>query len=237
MIPARSGSKGVPHKNIKEIDGHPLLAYAIAFGLKLGVDRVIVSTDSEEYAEIARSYGAEVPCLRSPQRSGDGAREEDTMQDLTETLPKHGVELPDLWIRLKPTNPFRSVKTVKEGLRMFEGSDAPDSVRIVNRSDARVCIINEDGWLEPYSRDWDPKYSVIPRTLVPQVYSPFNLDICRQKMFEERHEGYMGTRIKAIVDHAITGVDINEPDDFDIVKAMIESRPEPPVLKEYLARP
>jgi len=75
MIPARSGSKGVPDKNIKEIDGHPLLSYAVAFGLKLGVDKVIVSTDSQKYADIALSYGAEVPCLRSPEASGDGARE------------------------------------------------------------------------------------------------------------------------------------------------------------------
>jgi len=159
------------------------------------------------------------------------------MADLTRSLPQHGVPLPDLWIRLKPTNPFRSVATVKKALKLFDGPDAPDSVRIVTRSDARVCVINDEGWLVPYAKEWDPKYSVIPRTLVPQVYSPFNLDIARQALFEKYHEGYMGRRIKAVLDHAITGMDINEPDDFDIIKAMIETRPEPPVLKEYLVRP
>ena len=63
LVPARSGSKGLPDKNIQDIGGHPLMAYAIAFGRELGIDRVIVSTDSERYAEIARIYGADCPVV------------------------------------------------------------------------------------------------------------------------------------------------------------------------------
>ena len=72
LIPARSGSKGVSNKNIRPLAGFPLIAYSIKAALKSKlIDRVIVSTDSEEYAEIAREYGAEVPFLRPSELSGD----------------------------------------------------------------------------------------------------------------------------------------------------------------------
>ena len=112
FVPARSGSKGLPDKNIRPIGGHPLLAYAIAFGLKLGVDRVIVSTDSPAYAEIAERYGGFCPGLRSAEASTDTAMEEEIIADLAEKLPARGIDMPDVWIRLKPTNPFRKVDSV-----------------------------------------------------------------------------------------------------------------------------
>ena len=77
LVPARSGSKGLPDKNIREIDGHPLMAYAIAYGKRLNLDRVLVSTDSEKYEKLAVKYGAECPYLRSYKASTDTAREED----------------------------------------------------------------------------------------------------------------------------------------------------------------
>src|SRR5215475_11445121 len=96
LIPARSGSKGLPHKNILEVDGHPLIAYSIAFARKAGVDRIIVSTDSEQYRTIALRYGAECPMLRSEAASGDTAREEDILADLAANLPRHSTPLPDI---------------------------------------------------------------------------------------------------------------------------------------------
>ena len=72
LIPARSGSKRVSDKNVRELAGHPFLAYSVAAALDSGVfDAVIVSTDSEEYARIGRHYGAEVPFLRPPEMATD----------------------------------------------------------------------------------------------------------------------------------------------------------------------
>ena len=74
VIPARSGSKGLKNKNIRLLDGKPLMAYTIEAARETGIfERVMVSTDSPEYAEIARNWGAEVPFLRSKEASGDGA--------------------------------------------------------------------------------------------------------------------------------------------------------------------
>src|SRR5690349_10946968 len=104
LIPARSGSKGLPHKNVRVIDGHPLIAYSIAFARKLAIDRVIVSTDSEDYRAIASRYGAECPYLRGPAASSDTANWQDILADLAANLPPRAIPLPDVWITLKPVN-------------------------------------------------------------------------------------------------------------------------------------
>ena len=83
IIPARSGSKGLPDKNIKILNGVPLIAYSIKAALDSGVfDTVMVSTDSEKYAEIARNYGAEVPFLRSEKNSSDTAGSWDVVKEV-----------------------------------------------------------------------------------------------------------------------------------------------------------
>src|SRR5262249_19727488 len=107
LIPARSGSKGLPDKNIIEIDGYPLLAYSISFARKLGVDRIIVSTDSSRYRGIALKFGAECPYLRGEEASTDTANWEAIMADLAANLPRFAIALPDIWVSLKPVNPFR----------------------------------------------------------------------------------------------------------------------------------
>src|SRR6266496_5238877 len=103
LIIARSGSKAVPDKNIRDVAGHPLLAYSIAFAKKVRVDRIIVSTDSAIYQRIALRYGAECPYLRGEQASSDTAMDEDILADLGDNLPRLGIPMPDLWVRLKPT--------------------------------------------------------------------------------------------------------------------------------------
>lgn len=238
FIPARSGSKGLPHKNIAPIDGHPLLSYAVAFGKALGVDQVILSTDSPQYREIAESYGAFCPGLRCAEASSDTAMEEDIIADLTRTLPAMGIDLPDVWIRLKPTNPFRKVDTVRRALKVLEDDDSIDSVRIVSKADCRLVMQNGDGFLEPMLPGiWDPDRSVMRRTEFPEAYSPFNLDVLRHRNWEKLGAGYMGKRIFPIVDHAITGMDINDAEDFELVKTMIEMRPRPQIVADYLVSP
>ena len=237
LIPARSGSKGLPDKNILEIDGHPLLSYAIAFARALHIDKVILSTDSERYAEIGRRYGATCPCLRSFQASSDTAMEEDILADMAEKFPSYGIEMPDIWVRLKPTTPFRQLDSVREGLNRMQSSSPPDSVRIVSPEDARLWRIDDEGFLEPAVPNWDPGRSVMRRTEFPATYSPFNLDIFFHKNWLRWGSAYMGKKIFPIVDHPITGFDINGRDDFDIVKSIIEARPRADVVARYLIDP
>lgn len=238
MIPARSGSKGVPNKNIQMLGGHPLLAYAIAFSKAVGVDQVILSTDSEEYAKIGESYGALVPGLRSPENSTDAALTEAIFPELDHALPARGIAMPDIWIRLKPTSPFRCQASVRKGIEILKSDPTIDSVRIVSPADARLVTCDEDGFLKPLIPDmWPESRSVIPRNGLPEVFSPYNLDISRDRLWREDLTGYMGRRIKPIVAHAITGLDINEQDDMDIIRAIVESAPWPKVVSDHLVVP
>lgn len=237
LIPARSGSKGVPDKNIRPIAGHPLLAYSIAFAKKLDFERIIVSTDSERYRQIALQYGAECPYLRGEKASGGESMEETIIEDLAENLPKHGIALPDLWARLKPTNPFRSVQSVRDALMALRDDPQLDSVRIISRADARLCIVNVEGFLEPLLPSWDRNRSIMRRQEFPDVYDPFNLDVFRHAGWVDRYSNFMGRRIKPIVEHKITGLDINDGDDFTIVDALISLRPRPQFLQPYVHDP
>lgn len=237
FIPARSGSKGLVDKNIRPLGGHPLLAYAIAFGRALGIDRVIVSTDSERYAAIARHYGADCPYLRGVEASSDTAMEEAVLADMEANLPGFGIPMPDIWVRLKPTNPFRRVDHALQAIEILKIRPEIDSVRHVSASETRLCRINDQGYLEPLLPGWPEGRSVIRRTEFPKAYQVFNLDVLRHANLARLGSGYMGKAIVPIIGESITGLDINDSDDFELVKALIELRPRPTIISRHLPEP
>jgi CMP-N-acetylneuraminic acid synthetase len=234
LIPARCGSKGLPHKNVREIDGHPLIAYSIAFARKLAIDRVIVSTDSEDYRAIALRYGAECPYLRGAAASSDTAAWQDIIADLAANLPSRAIPPPDVWISLKPVNPFRSLESVQEGLKVLAERPDVDSVRIVSAADPRLHEIDAEGFLVPYGPGWDPNQSKMLRSQFPMVYQPYNLEIFRHLTWVERDSLFMGSRIVPIVAGKITGLDIDDPDTLEIATALIEMRPRPDVVARHI---
>lgn len=116
IIPARSGSKGLKDKNIKDLNGKPLIAYTIEEAKKSEVfDRIIVSTDSKIYAEISRKFGAEVPFLRSEENSSDKAGSWDVVKEVLSKLD----EKYDIVVLLQPTSPLRDAIDIKEAINMF----------------------------------------------------------------------------------------------------------------------
>jgi len=145
FVPARSGSERVPRKNIRPLAGHPLLAYAIETALQSGAfARVIVSTDSEEIAEIARWYGAEVPFLRPAEYSTATSPD---IEWLTFTLEKLG-EHYDLFAIVRATNPFRGPDVVRRGLDQLLATPEADSLRAVERvkqHPGKTWVLAEDG--------------------------------------------------------------------------------------------
>ncbi len=233
LIPARSGSKGLPDKNIAEIAGKPLLAHAINFARKVtSIDRVFVSTDSEKYRRLALGYGAECPVLRGPLASSDTAMEEDILADVAETFPARGIPMPDIWVWLKPTSPFRSVASVETAVAILKEKPGVTSVRIVSEADARLQRIGAEGFLEPLLAVWPLGRSKARRTEFPKVYRPFNLEVFRHVEWERRDAYFMGHRIHPIIEAKWTGLDIDDADDFELLKALIEARPK--VLEAYI---
>ncbi|WP_455815880.1 acylneuraminate cytidylyltransferase family protein [Clostridium butyricum] len=120
IIPARSGSKGLKDKNIKEINGKPLIAYTIESAIKSNVFKdVLVSTDSKKYLEIAVKYGAYVPFLRNEKLAKDTSSTNDVIEDVLTQLKKIGKEY-DAFMLLQPTSPLRSIEDIKNALKLFE---------------------------------------------------------------------------------------------------------------------
>jgi CMP-N,N'-diacetyllegionaminic acid synthase len=234
LIPARSGSKGLSHKNVREIDGHPLIAYSIAFARRLPADRIIVSTDSDDYRTIALRYGAECPYLRGAHASSDTANQQDIIADLAANLPAFSIPLPDIWINLKPVNPFRSLDSVREALKILAQRPDVDSVRIVSAADPRLHRIDDSGFLVPYGPGWNAGLSKMLRSQFPTVYQPYNLEVFRHRGWAERGGLFMGERIVPIVAARITGLDIDDQDTFEIAKALIEMRPRPDVVARHI---
>lgn len=119
IIPARSGSKGLKDKNIKNMNGKPLMSYTIDAALKSGVfSEVMVSTDSEAYAAIAREYGAQVPFLRSDIASADSTSTWDTVREVLKEYKSIGKEF-DSFCILQPTSPLRREDDIIEAYRLY----------------------------------------------------------------------------------------------------------------------
>lgn len=133
LIPARMGSKRVPGKNIRVLGGHPLIAYTIAPAIQSGVfDRVIVSTDAEEIAAIARHYGAEVPFLRPAAMAGDTSPDIEWVEHTLAALRDSGQPY-DCFALLRPTSPFRTTDTLRRAWQTFLDDRRVDSLRAVER--------------------------------------------------------------------------------------------------------
>jgi CMP-N,N'-diacetyllegionaminic acid synthase len=127
LVPARAGSERVPGKNVAPLAGHPLIAYSIASALESGVfGAVVVSTDSEEIAEVARRYGAEIPGLRPAEMSTA------TSYDIEWVLQVMAGRPEEVFGILRPTSPFRSAATITRAFdRLLELADRADSIRAV----------------------------------------------------------------------------------------------------------
>jgi len=119
IIPARSGSKGIKDKNIKSLNGNPLIAYTIEAALKSGVfEDVVVSTDSEKYKEVSEEYGAWVPFLRSKELAQDGSSTNEVIEEVLLKLKDVGKEYDSLMI-LQPTSPLRDEEDIRNSVKLF----------------------------------------------------------------------------------------------------------------------
>lgn len=145
LIPARSGSKRLPDKNIRELSGHPLIAYSICAAIDSGVfARVVVATDSEKYAEIAREYGAEVPFLRPSGTAGDKSPDIDWVRFMLMSLRNEGDDF-ECFSILRPTSPFRKPETILRAWNQFSSDGEADSLRAVEKCSqhpGKMWIVN-----------------------------------------------------------------------------------------------
>lgn len=147
IIPARGGSKRIPKKNIREFVGKPIIAYTIEAAVNSGIfDEVMVSTDSEEIAEIAKKYGANVPFYRSEKTAGDFASTDDVLMEVLDNYKANGKEF-DYFACIYPTAPFIKAENLKEAMEVIKKAGTAMVTPFVAFSypPQRSYIINEEG--------------------------------------------------------------------------------------------
>ncbi len=219
IVPARGGSKGIPRKNVKLFAGHPLIAYSIAAAQQSQrVTRVIVSTDDEEIAAVAREYGAETPFLRPAEFAQDRTLDLPVFQHALKWLAEHEGYRPEVVVQLRPTSPVRPPDLVDQAVEALLDNPQADSVRGVVpagqnphkmwRIDAErgymTPLLDVPGVEEPYNA---------PRQALPPVYwQTGHIDAIRPRAILS---GSMSGKVilPVMVDPAYT-VDIDTPKDW-----------------------
>ncbi|BCB28724.1 CMP-N,N'-diacetyllegionaminic acid synthase [Sulfurimicrobium lacus] len=218
FIPARSGSKRVPNKNIKPLGGHPMLAYTVCAAIESGVfDAVICATDSEQYADVARYYGAEVPFLRSSEISGDKSPDIEWVVWMLNALKEQGRDY-EIFSILRPTSPFRLPETIQRAWKLFTQDKSADSLRAIEKCKqhpGKMWVIRGQRMLPvmPFTNGNTPWHSSQYAAL-PEIYAQdASLEIAWSRVPLESGS-IAGEAIIPFVSQGLEGFDINEPEDW-----------------------
>lgn len=227
LIPARSGSKRVPDKNIRLLAGHPLIAYSIAAALQSEVfEAVIVSTDSAPYADIARYYGAEVPFMRPDEIAGDESPDIEWVADTLHRLAEAGRHY-DCFSILRPTSPFRLPQTIRRAWQAFCGQTGVDSLRAVEKCSqhpGKMWVVNGERMLPllplgPKTQPWhSSQYGTLPEVYVQNA----SLEMAWTRVvFEDRT--IAGTVLMPFMTEDQEGFDVNSQYDWDLGQHLVAS--------------
>lgn len=223
IISARSGSKGVKDKNIRELAGKPLMAYSIEAALNSGLfDTVVVSTDSEEYARIGREWGAEVPFLRSAETSGDTASGWDVIKEVLNNYKNlYGKEF-EMFTLLQPTSPLRTAQDVKNAFDIFEKNDANAVVSVceMEHSPYWCNTLPEDHSMNGFL----DKANDLPRQALKKHYRLNGaIYMSRVDTFMEDTNIYKEKSYAYIMDSLIS-IDIDSELDFKLAETIIAAQ-------------
>mgnify|MGYP001164311346 FL=1 len=227
LIPARSGSKRIPDKNIKQLGDHPLLAYTVRAAVDSNLfDAVICATDSQEYADIASYYGAEVPFLRSAEISVDTSPDIDWVISVLGSLSSIGRSF-DIFSILRPTSPFRLASTIHRAWAMFLKNPSADSLRAVEKCKqhpGKMWVIRQNRMLPtmPFSLNGTPWHSSQYASL-PEVYvQNASLEIAWTQVAVEQ-KSISGEAVVPFISQGLEGFDINNLEDWLLAEHYITS--------------
>jgi len=227
LIPARGGSKGIPRKNIRDFAGFPLISWSIAAGLQAkSVSRVIVSTDDEEIASVAREYGAEVPFLRPSEFAQDRSPDLPTFEHALKWLEDIEGYKPDIVVQLRPTSPIRPSDMVDSAIEILIKNTDADSVRGVvpaaqnpykmwhfhGYDKPLTPLMNVEGIAEPYNA---------PRQILPAAYwQTGHIDAIRTTTITRKNSLTGKVVYPLVIDPRYT-VDIDTPADWEKYETLV----------------
>lgn len=223
IIPARSGSKGLKNKNIKPLNGKPLMAYSIEAALESELfDKVVLSTDSEKYVTIGKEFGASVPFLRSEELSNDTASSWDVVRDLVVWYEQKGESF-DTVTLLQPTSPLRNSEHINEGYDLFKEMNAELVVGVteVDHSPVWMNTLSKDKSMHGFLNN---EYSKLPRQSLPDFYRINGaLYIISVKHLFNSDEFYSEKSYAYVMDQ-YSSVDIDTEMDFLMAEVLINNK-------------
>ncbi|MCI6033937.1 acylneuraminate cytidylyltransferase family protein [Fusobacterium varium] len=219
IIPARSGSKGLKDKNIKMMNGKPLIAYTIEVAKKSKIfEDIIISTDSEKYAEIVKKYGGSVPYLRDKKLANDNAKSSDVILDILNRVEKRY----DSFIMLQPTSPLRTEKNIMEAYKMYLEKKANSVVSVceMEHSPLWANILNEEKRMDSFLRGID----VNGNRQELETYYRINgaLYIANVEYFKKYQNFYYKDSYAYIMEKE-NSIDIDDELDFKIAEYLIKN--------------
>ena len=226
IIPARSGSKGVPGKNMRNLGRYPLIAYSIAAAkLSIDIEETVVSTDSNEIAIIGKKYGASVPFLRPKEIAQDNSLDIDFFQHYITYLQNESLKIPDLIVHLRPTTPLREVKVIDEAVEYMMKNNEATALRAMHKThltpykmfkmngEYATPFLNYEGIKEFYN---------LPRQVFEDAYIPNGyVDIVRPAILS--NTGLLhGDKIKLWVTEKVADIDVIE--DYYYASALLKEQ-------------
>lgn len=228
LIPARGGSKRIANKNIRMLQNHPLIAYTISAATQSGVfRRVIVSTESEEIADIARAYGAEIPFLRPAEYAGDLSPDIEWVTYTLKKLKDQGDPC-EIFSLLRPTSPFRQAATIQRACRAFINDGAADSLRAVEKCSEHPAKMwrLKGNRMTPVMKNPDESatpWHSSPYQALPEIYvQNASLEIARVAT-PLSGRGIAGDQILPFITEGHEGFDINRPEDWVVAEYLLDS--------------
>jgi CMP-N,N'-diacetyllegionaminic acid synthase len=223
IIPARSGSKGVPDKNIKMLAGHPLIAYSIQAAKKTPrITRIIVSTNSTKYAKIAKKYGAETPFIRPTEISGDKATDIESFKHLIEWFRHKEDYIPEYLVHLRPTTPLRDPYIINNAINFFIGSDysALRSAHKMSDTAYKTFEIRDNKFKLLCGGGFNIESTSLPRQSFPTTYNPNGyVDIVRTSKIDSGV--FHGNCVRAFIND--TSYEIDEEEDFNYLEYLVKN--------------
>ena len=222
IIPARSGSKRIPNKNIRNFLGKPLIAYTIEQALQSSIiDRVIVDTDSEKIAKVAKKYGAEAPFLRPSELATDTAKAVDAILHLLNRLKKEENYQPDYVMILQTTSPLRELRDIEECWKLIQSSGAttvlticPTHPRLYYMDDNKnIILVNGSEKQSTNMQAWRPAY-ILNGCFVYIVKTSALL----------KEQSVITKNTKAVICDKWRSVDLDEPEDWALAELLYKNK-------------
>ena len=220
-VTASSGSKGVKHKNIRDLAGKPLMAYCIEAAKKAHLlDRVILTTDTEQYAAIGRQYGAETPFLRPPMLSHDIPSERVVLHAV-HWLESHKYPV-KVAVTLQPTTPLVRPEDIDGCVKMLLDHEAESAITVTEARTSPLWMFYryEDGGMEPYvAGDMSGKRGI--RQQLKTLYRPNGAAYATDRDYLLRKHRIIGDRCYGVVMPELLSYDIDTEADFAVLEAIM----------------